>query len=192
MTILITTSHKPSPRLRSFVKDFASVIPGTLKLNRGKKTLEDLLYDAIELNADRLIIVGEKKGNPGSIRVYLIDREEEKLRELAYYSIKGVKLSRENPYATRIYNPTVLMVDSSNVKSSVEEEFIDIFSKSFKAKIYVGSLEEIAGKVDVLAIPRWDGRIIKLFFMNPSTRKLGGPVIKFSRVIDFEKNKSIP
>lgn len=192
MTILITTSHKPSPRLRSFVKDFASVIPGTLKLNRGKKTLEDLLYDAIELNADRLIIVGEKKGNPGSIRVYLIDREEEKLRELAYYSIKGVKLSRENPYATRIYNPTVLMVDSSNVKSSVEEEFIDIFSKSFKAKIYVGSLEEIAGKVDVLAIPRWDGKIIKLFFMNPSTRKLGGPVIKFSRVIDFEKNKSIP
>jgi len=192
LTILITTSHKPSPRLRSFVKDFASVIPGTLKLNRGKKTLEDLLYDAIELNADRLIIVGEKKGNPGSIRVYLIDREEEKLRELAYYSIKGVKLSRENPYATRIYNPTVLMVDSSNVKSSVEEEFIDIFSKSFKAKIYVGSLEEIAGKVDVLAIPRWDGRIIKLFFMNPSTRKLGGPVIKFSRVIDFEKNKSIP
>lgn len=192
MTILITTSHKPSPRLRSFVKDFASVIPGTLKLNRGKKTLEDLLYDAIELNADRLIIVGEKKGNPGSIRVYLIDREEEKLRELAYYSIKGVKLSRENPYATRIYNPTVLMVDSSNVKSSVEEEFIDIFSKSFKAKIHVGSLEEIAGKVDVLAIPRWDGKIIKLFFMNPSTRKLGGPVIKFSRVIDFEKNKSIP
>jgi len=192
LTILITTSHKPSPRLRSFVKDLASVIPGSLKLNRGKKTLEDLLYDAIELNADRLIIVGEKKGNPGSIRVYLVDREEETLRELAYYSIKGVKLSRENPYATRIYNPTILMIDSSNVKSNVEEEFIDIFSRSFKAKIHVGSLEEIAGKVDVLAIPRWDGKIIKLFFMNPSTRKLGGPVIKFSRVMDFEKNKSIP
>ena len=192
MAILITTSHKPSPRLRSFVKDLASVIPRSLKLNRGKKTLEDLLYDAIELNADRLIIVGEKKGNPGSIRVYLVDREEEKLRELAFYSIKGVKLSRENPYATRIYNPTILMIDSSNVKSDVEEEFIDIFSRSFKAKIHVGSLEEIAGKVDVLAIPRWDGKIIKLFFMNPSTRKLGGPVIKFSRVMDFEKNKSIP
>jgi len=192
LAILITTSHKPSPRLRSFVKDLASVIPRSLKLNRGKKTLEDLLYDAIELNADRLIIVGEKKGNPGSIRVYLVDREEEKLRELAFYSIKGVKLSRENPYATRIYNPTILMIDSSNVKSDVEEEFIDIFSRSFKAKIHVGSLEEIAGKVDVLAIPRWDGKIIKLFFMNPSTRKLGGPVIKFSRVMDFEKNKSIP
>jgi len=192
LTILITTSRKPSPRLRSFVKDLTSVIPNTLKLNRGKKTLEDLLYDAIELNADRLIIVGEKKGNPGSIKVYLVNRDEEKLRELAYYSIKGVKLSRENPYATRIYNPTVLMVDSSNVKSSIEEEFIDVFSKSFKAKIHVGSLEEIAGKVDVLAIPRWDGKIIKLFFINPSTRKLGGPVIKFSKVIDFERNKSIP
>ena len=113
MTILITTSHKPSPRLRSFVKDLASVIPRTLKLNRGKKTLEDLLYDAIELIADRLIIVGEKKGNPGSIRVYLVDREEEKLRELAFYSIKGVKLSRENPYATRTVSYTHLTLPTN-------------------------------------------------------------------------------
>lgn len=192
MSIIITTSHKPSPRLRSFVKDLISVIPNSIRLNRGKKTLEDLLYDAIDYGADRLVIVGEKKGNPGSIRVYYVDTDEEELRELAYYDIKGVKLSRENPYATRIYNPTTLMVDSSNIKGEIEEAFVDVFSRSFKAKIHIGNLEEIAGKVDVLAVPRWDGRVIKLFFINPSTRKLGGPVIKFNRVIDYEGNKSIP
>lgn len=192
MSIIITTSHKPSPRLRSFVKDLVSVIPGSIKLNRGKKTLEDLLYDAIDYGADRLVIVGERKGNPGSIRVYIVDADEEKLKELAYYNIRGVKLSRENPYATRIYNPSILMVDSSSIKSEVEEKFVDIFSRSFKAKIHIGSLEEIAGKVDVLAVPRWDGKVIKLFFINPSTKKLGGPVIKFNKVIDYEGNKSIP
>ncbi len=192
MSIVITTSHKPSPRLRSFVKDLASVIPGAIKVNRGKKTLEDLLYDSIEYKADRLIIVGERKGNPGSIKVYYVNSQEEKLVELALYVIKGVKLSRENPYAVRIYNPSKLMVDASHAKTKVEEIFVEIFSKSFKAKIHMGSLEEIAGKVDVLAIPKWDGKVIKLFFMNPSTKKLGGPVIKFLKVVDYEGNKSIP
>ncbi len=194
MVYLLTTSHKPSRRLRSFLKDLASILPGAVKVNRGKKKLEDLLYDAIELGAKRLIILKEYKGNPAGIDVYKVDFEEEILKPLASFYIRGVRLSREAVEAVRIYNPRVLAVYAGQTTHKVEEEFIDIFVKAFNAKMHIGTFEEIAGEIDVLAIPKWDSRerIIKLFFINPSTKRLGGPLIKFTRVIDHEVNRSIP
>ncbi len=194
MVYLLTTSHKPSRRLRSFLKDLASILPNAVKVNRGKKKLEDLLYDAIELKATRLIILREYKGNPAGIDVYRVDFEDESLKPLASFRIRGVRLSRETVESVRIYNPRTLAIYAGQATHKVEEEFIDIFVKAFNVKIHFGTFEEIAGKIDVLAIPKWDNRerIIKLFFVNPSTKRLGGPLIKFTRVIDHETNRSIP
>ncbi len=194
MVYLLTTSHKPSRRLRSFLKDLASILPGAVKVNRGKKRLEDLLYDALELKAKRLIVLREYKGNPAGIDVYKIDFENEMLRPLISFHIRGVRLSRETVEAVRIYNPRVFAVYAGQATHKLEEEFIDMFVKAFDVKMYLGEINEIAGKVDVLAIPKWDSRekVIKVFFINPSTKRLGGPLIKFTRVIDHETNRSIP
>lgn len=194
MVYLLTTSHKPSRRLRSFLKDLTSILPNAIKVNRGKKRLEDLLYDAIELKASRLIILREYKGNPAGIDVYRVDFEYEVLKPLASFHMRGVRLSRETVEAVRIYNPQTLAIYAGQATHKVEEEFIDIFVKAFNVRIHFGAFEEVAGKIDVLAIPKWDSREknIKLFFVNPSTRKLGGPLIKFMRVIDHEAGRSIP
>ncbi len=194
MVYLITTSHKPSRRLRSFLKDLTSILPNAKKINRGKKKIEDLLYDAIELKASRLIILREYKGNPAGIDVYGIDYDNEKLKPLASFHIRGVRLSRETVEAVRIYNPRVLAIYAGQSSHRLEEEFIDIFVKAFNVKMHLGTIEEAAGEIDVLAIPKWDSRekIIKLFFINPSTKRLGGPLIKITRVIDYEADKSIP
>ena len=194
MVYLITTSHKPSRRLRSFLKDLTSILPNAKKINRGKKKIEDLLYDAIELKASRLIILREYKGNPAGIDVYGIDYDSEELKPLASFHIRGVRLSRETVEAVRIYNPRVLAIYAGQASHRLEEEFIDVFVKAFNVKMHLGTIEEAAGEIDVLAIPKWDNRekIIKLFFINPSTKRLGGPLIKITRVIDYEANKSIP
>ncbi len=194
MVYLLTTSHKPSRRLRSFLKDFASILPGAIKINRGKRKLEDLLYDAIELKASRLIILREFKGNPAGIDVYRVDTEEEVLKLIASFHIRGVRLSRETIEAVRIYNPQTFAIYAGQITHRIEEEFVDVFVKAFNVKMHLGTIEEAAGKIDVLAIPKWDNRerIVKLFFINPSSKRLGGPLIKITRVVDYESDKSIP
>ena len=68
--ILITTSRRPSKRTRTLIRDFLHVIPGAVRVNRGKKSLQDLRQDAVKFGLDRVLIVGERKGNPGLLRFY--------------------------------------------------------------------------------------------------------------------------
>jgi len=68
--ILITTSHRPSRRTRTLIRDLSHVIPGSVRVNRGKKSLEDLRQEAIKYGLDRVLVVGERKGNPGLLRFY--------------------------------------------------------------------------------------------------------------------------
>ncbi len=194
MTYLLTTSHKPSHRLRSFLKDLSSVLPGSIHINRGKRTLEDLLYDAIDVKADRLIIVGERKGNPGKILVFRVDLEREELKKMALFILLGVKLSRETPDAIRVYNPQSIALSITMLRNEYEEELAEVLSRSFKIKLLYEVIEELEEKPDILVRVKY---IIKekyfiLNFYNPSTGKITGPTLKISKVIDYERTKSIP
>ncbi len=100
--ILVTTSHRPTQRVRSFVKDLVSVLPRAVKLNRGKSSLQGLYYDARGLGAKRVVVVSTWKGNPGTITVYEpLEPPDEGLKPLVSLRLRGVKLSRETPGAVR-------------------------------------------------------------------------------------------
>ncbi len=66
--MIITTSRKPSQKTRSFVNDLARVF-NIKVLNRGKTSLKSILEEY-----DKLIVVGEYKGNPGKIKLYNTDK----------------------------------------------------------------------------------------------------------------------
>ena len=42
--MLITTSHRPTRRTRSFGHDLEKVLPNSLYLTRGKKTIQDFSW----------------------------------------------------------------------------------------------------------------------------------------------------
>ena len=92
--IIITTSRRPSPRTRSLVKDLVGIIPGALSLTRGHLTYQELSIEAATLGADRVVILGEKRGNPSIIRIYRPSPPND-LENIVTIIIKGVKLSRE-------------------------------------------------------------------------------------------------
>ena len=194
MTYLLTTSRRPSYRLRSFLKDLSSILPNAIHINRGKKTLEDLLYDAIEFKADRLIIVGERKGNPGKILIYEVDSKQEELRKLSMLILRGVKLSRENPNAIRVYNPQSIVLPILTLRNELEEEAADIISKALKIKLIHSDIEEYEVKPDIaMKIKYSEGeKYFILSFYNPSTRKSVGPLLKVGKIIDYRRAKSIP
>ncbi|MCX8171425.1 MAG: hypothetical protein N3E47_05580 [Candidatus Bathyarchaeota archaeon] len=92
--IILTTSHRPTRRVRSLCNDLASSIPGLIKVNRGKMGLIDVAEKTICAGSEKFIIVDRWKGCPGRIRFYKIfDREIREEPPRIY--ISGVKLRRE-------------------------------------------------------------------------------------------------
>jgi rRNA maturation protein Rpf1 len=91
--ILFTTSRKPTNRIRTFCRDLVYSIPNTLRINRGKLSLNALAEKALELGANRIVIIDRWKGGPGKIEFFQIRERLHQVPPLIY--LKGVKLRRE-------------------------------------------------------------------------------------------------
>ncbi|ESQ21906.1 MAG: putative exosome subunit/U3 small nucleolar ribonucleoprotein (snoRNP) component, contains IMP4 domain [uncultured Acidilobus sp. CIS] len=91
--ILLTSSHRPSRRTRSFIKDLEATIYGAVRLTRGHLSMDELGVIARRLNVERLVILMERKGNPGIIVSFR--PEERGLVEVTRLPIVGVTLRRE-------------------------------------------------------------------------------------------------
>lgn len=66
--MLVTTSRKPSRRTRAFTRALAAYL-GVHSLNRGKRSLSELFELASE-DDGRLVMVGERMGNPALLTFY--------------------------------------------------------------------------------------------------------------------------
>lgn len=67
--MLITTSRKPSPRTRSFVKSLERVF-NSKSINRGKMSMRDVLLKSKVSGYTKTAVVSEMKGNPSRIDLY--------------------------------------------------------------------------------------------------------------------------
>jgi len=73
--ILLTTSRRPTNRIRSFCHDFASCLPNIVRINRGKLNLDGIVEKTLEINADRVVIIDRWKGGLGKFS-FLWDLEK--------------------------------------------------------------------------------------------------------------------
>ncbi len=178
--LLLTTSRRPSYRTRSFIKDLEDVLPYTIRVHRGKKTLYYLAFEAKRYGAKYIWIVGERKGNPSRIEVYrvgpftashLIDRE---------YSIllRGVKLSREKQVAYKAYNVEKLGVDINNCSTDNCYKLGDLFIEVFRDILETW-------KPDLWIVLNEDNREgIEVAFRTPTGKEVG-PSLKVYGVIEY-------
>ncbi|MEM3816162.1 MAG: Brix domain containing protein, partial [Candidatus Bathyarchaeia archaeon] len=70
--IILTTSHRPTRRVRSLCKDLASSIPGLIRVNRGKMGLIEVAERAVSVGSEKFIVIDRWKGCPGRIRFYRV------------------------------------------------------------------------------------------------------------------------
>ena len=91
---LLTTSRRPTPRIRTFCRDLARSIPNVVRINRGKLSLDGIAEKALEFNADRVVIVDRWKGGPGKIELFKIGQEGLVPVPPIMY-VAGIKLQRE-------------------------------------------------------------------------------------------------
>ncbi len=92
--ILLTTSRRPTGRIRTFCRDLASSIPDAVRVNRGKMSLDGVAEKAIEVEADRVVLVDRWHGGPGKINLYRLSSTG--LTSVPpLMLIKGIRLRRE-------------------------------------------------------------------------------------------------
>jgi rRNA maturation protein Rpf1 len=92
--ILLTTSRRPTKNMRSLCRDLSHTFPNTVRINRGKLSLEGVAEKALELDAEKATIVERWKGGMGKIRFFRISKKGlHSVPPLIY--IRGVKLRRD-------------------------------------------------------------------------------------------------
>lgn len=123
--ILITSSHRPPRRVRSLINDLARTLPKATRINRGKKSIEEL-RDLMRLASYRaLIIVNTWKANPGRIDAYL--REGDMLRKIGSLYISSIKLSREQRVSNCFFKSP--QIEYSECSTKVCRDTVDILSQ---------------------------------------------------------------
>jgi U3 small nucleolar ribonucleoprotein protein IMP4 len=92
--MLLTTSRRPTGRMRTFCRDLANSIPDAVRVNRGKMSLDGVAEKAIELEADRVVVVDRWRGGPGKISLFQVSSTG--LKPVPpLMLIKGIRLRRE-------------------------------------------------------------------------------------------------
>lgn len=92
--ILLTTSRRPTNRMRTLCHDLARSIPNVVRINRGKLNLYGIAEKAFEFDADRVIIVDRWKGGPGKIKLFQAGPEGLIFVPPLIF-VRGIRLQRE-------------------------------------------------------------------------------------------------
>ena len=184
--IIVTTSHRPTQRVRSFVKDLVSVLPGAEKLTRGKSTLRDLYYEAVARGAQRVIVVSVWKGNPGTLNIYEpLEPPRMELRLISRIMLDGVRLSRETPGAQSAYGAQSLGRYVSPAAGEVLHRLADILARTLLARITV-DYDEALSRFDVVAVvDKGKGSLAEVEF-RCSTGRACGPLLRIAGVVDYD------
>lgn len=175
--IIITTSREPSQKLRMFVNELVSVIPYSKKLQRGKRTFEDLYLALKSYGADRLVVVGDWRGNPSTFSAYSPNIGGTFLSKIFEFNIKGVSLVRDIRGSLPKIRPRKIGVSLLELEEDDALKFAEKLSQTLHATmIYkVHMFEECDVVVEVEKCLECK---FKLLFIDPKTGSIIGPVIK--------------
>jgi rRNA maturation protein Rpf1 len=169
--ILLTTSLRPTRRVRSFCNDIQRVLPNVIRVTRGKLALDALAEKALELNANGVVVVERWKGEPSKITFYRVTSKGlETFFPILF--LANVKLQRD--YG-QIYKPVgKIAVSCSSALSEDARRVAESFSEFFRLPI----LESNANfrKIDAtLNFSSQFGCVVKVSLTHPPVVREVGP-----------------
>ena len=116
--ILLTTSRRPTATIRAFCRFLEKTIPGLVKVSRGKSSIKDLLDQALQLKAEKIIIIDRSKGGPSRIECYVTKDGEMSPFAPTFYlgGFRTVKEQRLAPVSCITFEDSI----SAEAKKSAE------------------------------------------------------------------------
>jgi len=179
--ILLTTSRRPTDRIRSFCHDFATCLPDVVKINRGKLNLDGVVEKALEINADRVVIVDRWRGGSGKIQFFLVDETSLAPGPPIIY-VKSIKLRREFKIKRkRVRSFVITTVPEDSVRNKKVGELLAHF---FNIPMLL--VEQVVSKysASMHISTNTSGRIIITFVLLPEFVEVG-PRISVAEVTCF-------
>jgi rRNA maturation protein Rpf1 len=186
--ILLTTSRRPVKNTRTFCRDLSNTFPNVVRINRGKLNLGGVAEKALELNAEKAIIIGKWRGDSGKIQFFRTSAQGlDVIPPLIY--VKGVKLRRDfEENAPRGRRLKSVAITASKISSLEVKRLENVLSEFFNIPIL--SLKEICDKkfdaaMRISADP--SNRTIVTFRLIPEFVEVG-PQIRISHLV-WELNR---
>lgn len=68
--VLLTTSRRPTERMRTLCRDISHSFPNIVQINRGKLSIEGIIEKALEFNAEKVMVVDRWEGGLGKIEFF--------------------------------------------------------------------------------------------------------------------------
>lgn len=137
--LIFTTSRDAGNRVRSIENYFSLIFPDSIKLNRGKSSLEAVMRTSQRLGANFLCLIESKMGNPSALKLFSLDNFELKY----FFDIVGISLLSDRKERSPRYNYRGVCIDTvENECERVKWLMIDMGASilcndaSVKVKIY--------------------------------------------------------
>ena len=169
--------------MRTFCRDLSSIFQNVVRVNRGKLSLGGVAEKALELDAEKVIIIGKWRGESGKIQFFRISAKSLDVVPPLIY-VKGVKLSRDfEKNALRGRRLKSVAITASKTSSLEVEKLENVLSEFFNIPVF--SLKEICDrKFDVAMQISVDpsNRMIITFKLIPEFVEVG-PQIRVSHLI---------
>jgi rRNA maturation protein Rpf1 len=109
--ILLTTSRRPTGRIRSFCRDLVYSIPQILSINRGKMSLDGIAEKSLEIKADHVIVVDRCRNGFGQINLFQVSSKGLHPVEPIMH-LSDICLRRELKVEIRRFRSSVVTVES--------------------------------------------------------------------------------
>jgi len=177
--ILLTTSLRPTRRIRSFCSDIQRVLPNVVQVSRGKLALDALAEKALELKADGVVVVDRWRGEPSKIILHRVTSKGlETFFPLLF--IANVRLQRD--YG-QIYKPVgKVAVSLSSDLSEEARRIAERISNFFRLPFL--NMNADLRKIDAsLIFSSQFGYIVKASFTHPPLVHEVGPSFTIKTVV---------
>jgi rRNA maturation protein Rpf1 len=177
--MLLTTSRRPTRRIRTLCHDFVRSVPSIVRINRGKLNLDGVAERAVELNANRVVVIDRWKAGPGKIKLFRIEQNGlAPVPPLMY--ISGVRLRREFEAKTKRIRSLVVTMEPENPTETIRitEQLSDFFN------LPMLPIDEAVTKYQASMHISLDAsrRTQIIFMLFPQTVEIG-PRITLSKVV---------
>ena len=114
--------------MRAFCRDFVNSVPDVVRVNRGKMSLDGVAEKALEVGAEKVIIVDRWHGGPGKIAFFTVTSTG--LTPIPpLMLLSGIRLKREFENRTKRARSSVITIESTD--SSELEKAAGQLSKFF-------------------------------------------------------------
>lgn len=173
--ILLTTSRRPTKAMRTFCHELKRAVPNLIRINRGKTSFDELAEKAMELKANRVIIVDRWHGGIGKIQFFHVETSG-LIPALPTIYVAKVKLQRE--FGEKRMKPNITLAVTKTSPHSAEENALAQSLSKF-LDIPVLSVEDATSKGynAVMQISRDTSNQLQITFLKLPIMRETGPRI---------------